>query len=305
MTYEELRQMNEKQDVSNNLYHQAKKETVDDRAQNYIKEEFYYPERDKSGNANCIIRFIPGSAKENFIPYVDRRNHSIQCNGGAWYIENCPRTLDSEAQCPACEYHTQLKGNRNWNTMDKTEKDELRTFAQKKNYFCNVLVVKDPATPENEGKVFPFKFGPAILNKISEMYEPENDGLEDPKDPVDVFNLVHGANFIFKIRIKSGRTNYDTSKFDVISECKPYNISEVTELNKYRSDENFKDYETLSGRFNSVMNIDENVTKTANDAVNETKNHVMDDDDVPDFDAPNIADDADFDEDELFKEYAE
>ena len=44
---------------------------------------------------------------------------------------------------------------------------------RKLSYYANIYVVQDKANPENEGKVFLYKFGKKIFDKIMEAMQPE------------------------------------------------------------------------------------------------------------------------------------
>ena len=71
-------------------------------------------------------------------------------------------------------------------------------------------IVKDDAAPENEGKVFLYRYGKKIHEKLLGLMNPEFDD-EQPIDPV---NFWDGANFRLRIRRVSGFFNYDKSVFD-------------------------------------------------------------------------------------------
>ena len=48
---------------------------------------------------------------------------------------------------------------------------KLRKRKRKLSYYSNIYVVSDPKHPENEGKVFLFKFGKKIFDKITEAMQ--------------------------------------------------------------------------------------------------------------------------------------
>ena len=70
--------------------------------------------------------------------------------------------------------------------------------------------MKDPKHPENEGKVFLYRYGKKIFDKILAAMQPE---FQD-ETPVNVFDLWEGANFKLKIKTVAGYWNYDSSEFD-------------------------------------------------------------------------------------------
>ena len=60
---------------------------------------------------------------------------------------------------------------------------------RKLSYYSNIYVVSDPKHPENEGKVFLFKFGKKIFDKITEAMQPAFDD-ETPINPFDFWKGV-------------------------------------------------------------------------------------------------------------------
>ena len=164
-------------------------------------DRYWQPEVDKAGNGYAIIRFLPAPVNEE-LPWVRIFNHGFQGPGG-WYIENSLTTLNQPD--PVAEYNSKL-----WNSGNDKDKEIARKQKRRLNYIANIYVVKDPAHPENEGKVFLFKFGKKIFDKINEKMTPE---FEDEK-PVNPFDLWAGANFKLKIRKVEGYRNYDKSEFD-------------------------------------------------------------------------------------------
>ena len=73
----------------------------------------------------------------------------------------------------------------------------------------NILVIRDKAHPENEGKVFLFKYGIKIFERLEWLTEPQF----DDKKPINPFNLYTGVNF--RIRVKKnagGFFSYDDSE---------------------------------------------------------------------------------------------
>ncbi len=223
----------------------------------FEKEDTYYPERNKEGNGSAIIRFLPGLDSEDNPYYIERYQHGVKMERG-WYVEFCPTTIDKP--CPMCKATKDYVDNRGgYNSLN----DEQKVFVGRRGrmrgfeagYYCNILVIKDPANPENEGKVFLFKFGKAILNMIMEMAQPKDDGLGDVPDPVDVFDLELGANFKLIIRIKDGRVTYEKSEFEKPSPCPEFNHDDQTALLPLVSEKMFKSYDELEKRLAMVSGV--------------------------------------------------
>ena len=178
----------------------------DTQKQSYAKddERFWQPEVDKAGNGFAVVRLLdaPAVDGEDALPWVRVFNHGFQGAAG-WYIENCPTTIGGE--CPACEHNNTL-----WNSGIEANKDIVRKQKRRLTYIANVLVITDKNRPENEGKVFLWKFGKKIFDKIQEKLTPQ---FED-ETAVNPFDFWKGANLKIKIRNVEGYRNYDKSEFD-------------------------------------------------------------------------------------------
>ena len=207
---------------------------------------FWQPEVDKAGNGMAIIRFLPAPKGED-IPWVRLFTHGFQGPGG-WYIENSLTTINE--QDPVGEYNSTL-----WNRGDEAGKEQARKQKRRLGYIANIYVVEDSKHPENNGKVFLYKFGKKIFDKINESMSPE---FED-ESPVNPFDFWEGANFRMKIRNVEGYRNYDKSEFDspsLLSEDD--DVMEKVWSSEYSLQEfvdrkNFKSYAELQTRLNRVL----------------------------------------------------
>lgn len=229
-------------DLIKKLDNSTKKDYKDDR--------FWRLEGDKMGNGFAIIRFLPPIDGEDN-PAVKLFSHAFQGPGG-WYIENSLTTLDQKD--PVGELNTQL-----WNTGSEEDKNIARIRKRKTTYISNILVIKDEANPQNEGKVFLFKYGTKIFDKIKEKIKPE---FKD-EDPINPFNFWEGANFKLKMRKVGGYTNYDKSEFDspsVLFNGDDAKIEQVWRsqhsLQQFISPDNFKSYDELKKRMYDVLGGD-------------------------------------------------
>jgi hypothetical protein len=157
-------------------------------------------ECDKSGNGYAVIRFLPAPNGED-LPFVKLYSHAFQGPGG-WYIENSLTTLGQKD--PVSELNSEL-----WNNGTDAGKELARKQKRKLTYVANIYVVKDPANPANEGKVFLFKFGKKIFDKLTAAMQPE---FED-EEAIDPFDFWQGANFKLKAKNVAGYRNYDSSEF--------------------------------------------------------------------------------------------
>ena len=209
-------------------------------------DRFWKPEMDKTGVGSAIIRLLPAPEGED-LPWVKMYSHAFQGPGG-WFIENSLTTLGQKD--PVSEHNREL-----WNSGSEKDKETVRKQKRKLNYYSNIYVVKDPLHPENEGKVFLFKFGKKIFDKILNAMQPEFED-EEPMNPYDFWT---GANFRLKIRKVEGYWNYDKSEFDKPSPLlddddalealwkKEYSLSAIV------APDQFKSYDDLQKRLNHVL----------------------------------------------------
>ena len=209
-------------------------------------ERFWKPELDKSGNGYAVIRFLPAPDKED-LPWAKVYSHAFQGPGG-WYIENSLTTVNKKD--PVGEVNRKL-----WNSGIDSDKDIARKQKRKLSYYANIQVVRDPAHPENEGKVFLYKFGKKIYDKITAAMQPE---FED-ETPINPFDLWEGANFKLKICKVAGFWNYDKSEFDSVSALDSDDAKleaiwkEEYSLTAFTNEDQFKTYEELQTRLNEVL----------------------------------------------------
>jgi len=220
---------------------------------------FWQPEVDKAGNGYAVIRFLPPPKGEE-LPWVRQFTHGFQGPSGKWYIENSLTTIGK--QDPVSEYNTEL-----WNSGSEANKELARKQKRKLNYISNILVVSDPKHPENEGKVFLFKYGKKIFDKIKDVAEPQFPD-EKPNNP---FDFWEGSNFKLKIRNVEGYRNYDKSEFDSASPVAESDddIEKIWDsqysLNDFMDPKHFKSYDELKKRLNLVLGGTSNNTKNIED----------------------------------------
>ena len=218
---------------------------------------FWKPEVDKSGNGYAVIRFLPAPAGED-IPFVRIFDHAFQGPGGQWYIEKSLTTLGE--QDPVSEYNKEL-----WATGVKANQDQVRKQKRRLSFISNIYVVSDPKHPENEGKVFLYRYGKKIFDKLSAAMEPE---FED-ETPLNPFDLWEGANFKLKIRKVEGYQNYDKSEFDSASAL--FDSDDEMEsiwkqehpLQPFLDRSNFKSYDALKERLYKALGLNGGAVKPA------------------------------------------
>lgn len=210
--------------------------------------KYWKPTRDSSGNGFAIIRFLPAPDGED-MPFVRLWDHGFQGPGG-WYIENSLSTLGQDD--PVGEINKKL-----WNSGNEADKKEAQKQKRRLHYISNVYVIKDPGNPDNEGKVFLFKYGKKIFDKLNDLMNPS---FED-ENPVNPFDLWEGANFRLKIRQFEGYPNYDKSEFDSPSplsedDSKLESVwKQEHSLAEVINPKNFKSYEELQAKLYRVLGL--------------------------------------------------
>ena len=229
------------------LLNAVKVENEPQEKKSYTDERLWKPELDKSGNGYAVIRFLPAIEKED-LPWQKLWSHAFQGPTGQWYIENSLTTTGQKD--PVSEYNTAL-----WNSGVESDKEIARKQKRKLSYYSNIYVVKDPTNPSNEGKVFLFKYGKKIFDKISETMQPQ---FEDEK-AVNPFDFWKGANFKLKIRKVDGYWNYDKSEFEGVKplakddESIKAIWSKQYPLKPFVDPSNFKTYDELKEKLNRVI----------------------------------------------------
>lgn len=232
-------------------------------------DRFWKLERDKSGNGSAVIRFLPAAAVDgdDALPWVRIFDHGFQGPTGKWYIENSLTTLNQKD--PVSEYNSKL-----WNESsddNSWQRKQARKQKRRLHYISNIYVVSDPKNPDNEGKIFLFKFGKKIFDKITLLMNPEFEG----DSPVNPFDFWAGANFKIRIRTVDGYPNYDQSLFDA---PKPLNSDDDKlealwkkeySLSEFLLPKNFKSYEDLQRHLLTVLNEqqEDNWMKTSKEPV--------------------------------------
>jgi len=212
-------------------------------------EKFWKPTLDKAENGYAVIRFLPAPNGED-LPFVRIWDHGFKGPTGLWYIEKSLTTLGKPD--PVSEYNSTL-----WNTGLESDKEKARDQKRRLSYISNIYVVSDPGNRDNEGKVFLYKYGKKIFDKLNDLMNPQ---FQD-EQPVNPFDLWTGANFKLKIRKVEGYRNYDKSEFDspaplldddaALEEIykQEHSLQELVDL------KHFKSYDELKTRLNNVLGL--------------------------------------------------
>ena len=170
----------------------------------------YRPKFAKDGTFEAVIRFLPAPGEE--VPMIKKFQHRFKDKGGEFNAE-CLTTIGGH--CPVCESNTDQ-----WDgASEELKKTTLRPRSRQTSGISNILVISDPQVPSNNGKVFIYRYGKIILEKVTEKCFPDKKKIETGVVPVNVFDYYTGATFrisAVKKIIGDGKSipKYDSSAFD-------------------------------------------------------------------------------------------
>jgi len=207
----------------------------------YADEREWKPTVDKAGNGYAVLRFLP-AAEGSDLPWVRYWDHGFKGPTGQWYIENSLTSIGQPD--PVGELNSRL-----WNSGHEEDKETARKQKRRLHYVVNALVVEDPSSPHNVGRVVLYKFGKKIFDKIMDVMQPS---FADEK-AVNPFDFWDGADFKLKIRQVEGYRNYDKSEFASATPLfggddqkleeiygKQHNINEFTDPSHYKTYDELK-----------------------------------------------------------------
>ena len=232
--------------------------TTKTESNSYDDDRFWKPTRDKAGNGYAVIRFLPQKEGED-LPWVRYWDHGFKGPTGLWYIENSLTSINQPD--PVSEHNSVL-----WNSGRDEDKALAREQKRRLHYVSNVLVISDPDNPQNEGKVFLYKFGKKIFDKIMDVMQPQ---FAD-ETPVNPYDFWEGADFKLKIRKVEGWVNYDKSEFSAPSALFDGDEGRLNEvygqlyaLQDFLDPKNYKTYDELKAKLNRVLGVDAGVSMEA------------------------------------------
>ena len=214
----------------------------------YVDERVWKPTVDKAGNGYAVLRFLPGAEGQE-LPWARYWDHGFKGPTGLWYIENSLTSIGQND--PVGELNSRL-----WNSGIEADKERARSQKRRLHYVANILVLQDPSAPQNEGKVFLYKFGKKIFDKIMDAMQPD---FAD-ETPVNPFDFWEGADFKLKIRQVEGYRNYDKSEFAGASALYDADESrlesvynQLHDLSEFTNPTNYKSYDELKAKLMKVL----------------------------------------------------
>lgn len=207
---------------------------------------FWKLSTDENGKGAAIIRLLPD---KNEVPYIRILNCGLKEFNAFdkkyyWYIRDLPSSIKEKDPL-----------NELWSALYNyggPGREEAKNFSRREVFITNVLVVKDPSNPENNGKIFLWKFGKKLLEKFLSALNPSEQERELGEKPKPLFHPLLGSNIALKIKKVAGFPNYDDTT--IASPSKVFETEEEAietiqnnshELNEFLSKDYYDSYEDL------------------------------------------------------------
>lgn len=229
-------------------------ETQSSKKKNYKDDRFWTLSKDENDMGGALIRLLPDPEAT---PYISRYSHGFQSFDNdkkkkRWYLNVSPQTIEEE--CPASDLWSEF-----YNLGTEEAKLEAKTFGRKIKFMTNIKVIKDPANPQNEGKIFLWEFGPKLKDKFMQALNPSEADIQMGEEPKQLFNPLAGCNIKLKIKKAAGFFNYDDTTIEVPSSiyedgasAKEDIINNAHKLNQFLQPEAFETYDELKGKLKWV-----------------------------------------------------
>ena len=258
-------------------------------------ERIFVPTFNDKNQAKVIMRFL--DSKDTELPYVEQAGHFFNDVGG-WFIDNCPTTIHGTGKgiCPVCD---DLYANNYY----ETDYDLYSDRSKNTYFYMNALIIEDKNCPDNEGKVFIFKFGKKLMEKV-------DDAIEDDKF---IWDEDAGVNFTFSAKKKGKMSNYDASYFsDSTTSIDEYgDVDKILDLRHdlagFVDESEFKSFDELKTKYDKVVgettggetSKPKRSRKIQEDDIEDEE--IVDDDDTDtDIGDENMYDETDDDDDSFF-----
>jgi hypothetical protein len=172
-----------------------------------------------------VVRLIPlvSNPERTFFHYFSHIWKSVSTNNIVSVL--CPNTYGEK--CPIDEYRSKI-----YSTKDDAQIEKIRPIKRNENWLVNVLVVKDPTNPENQGKIKILRYG----KQLAKIIDAAITGDESDEFGAKVFDLSeNGCNLKIKVeKNEGGYASYTGSKFT--SPSKIDDLGDIEELYNQAND---------------------------------------------------------------------
>lgn len=217
-------------------------------------ERFYVLPKDDKGEGSAIIAFLPDPDGRP-LQRLYKINTTIIKDGQRRFCnEWSPTTINKP--CPFQEAWQKL-----YNSGDR---EESRKFARSTRYVTNIIVIRDPKQPENEGKVFLYDMSQKFKDKLEQAVNPSQQDIALGVERKEIFNPTKGWVMRLVARKQANdMVSYDSSEFikhdpvwadpqvafdNITSKC--YKLADLLKP------EAFKSYDELKREFDRVTFVD-------------------------------------------------
>lgn len=228
-------------------------------------DRFYKLKRDENGNGAAIIRFLP-DPNMKLMQQIFRINVNNQKGAERrWVSELSPQNINQPDP-----FH------KAWADLWQAgKKEEARMFARQTRFYTNILVIKDPANPANEGKVFLLDLSQSLKLMLENAMFPSEADRALGAEPKALFNPLQGHNFkLVSSKAATGFITYEkssvvdavTSVFDSKEEAVAFIKENCYPLDDFLKPEAYKSYAELQEKLNYVMFRDTPAAQTAKSA---------------------------------------
>jgi hypothetical protein len=218
---------------------------------------FWKPTMDKeAGVGGALIRFLP-TPDDATLDYVEYRNYSFKwADTQQWFIEKSLYTLGIED--PVYQLKRRLSA-----TKQELDAELVKAMPLTKVFIANILVINDPAHPENNGKTFLYRYNATIQGLIDKALNPVINPITG-KTPasINAFDLVEGADLEIQIQTSKQGWRYEGTKFHepraVVESQEDFQalMGKLHSLYEFTAPEAFKTYDQLAARLLKVMGKD-------------------------------------------------
>jgi len=178
----------------------------------YVKDVTYW-------NAPYDVAKKQGSATIAFLPFADmftdpdgitapyiflpEHGELKGTKGKKYFGILCPKELGKP--CPICDKFFEF-----WNgTEEEKETAKALSLGRKRYYYGNIIVIKNQANPDDVGKVFKYKFGVTIKDKINKKVNP----VDADDEAIIVYDPINILPFKINSKEKGGYRNFDDSEW--------------------------------------------------------------------------------------------
>jgi len=218
-------------------------------------ERFYVLSKDKNGNGAALIRFLPDSERALIQKLFKINTRIIKNDKKRFVSEFSPSSIGQP--CPFQEHWQDL-----WNAGDK---EGAKLFGRGIKYVTNIKVLKDPANPENVGKIFLFEMSGAMKDKVQNAVDPSEQDRSLGAVPKELFNPLRGNSFrLVAKRGANGQINYDSSEvinevtsiYDSVDEALEEIKTKTYKLSDLLKPESFMTYQQLQDKMRWVTFAD-------------------------------------------------